>query len=427
MGLEIFIGFMIILVVARFFGELATRVRLPSILGEVGGGIILGIAVLAWPGEVPILGDITSDRAFLTFIDMGIFFLMFTAGIEVTLGQLVKASGQGIPVAIGGVVVPLAMGIALGMIFVPDSNIWATQVLFLGVAMAITAVPISIRTLMDIGALNTRPGHVLVDAAVLDDIIGIILLSVLVGMVQTGNSPSISEIAPLVATAIGFLVLAGIIGYTVLPFVDRLLLKVRGPEMHFTIILVFGAPLAFLAEFMGMHFMIGAFVAGVLVKDRLKKSEAIVEEVSDKLKGVTNGFLAPIFFASRGLHIDFAAFQLALPFTLTLIGFAMASKLIGCSIPARLTGMNLRESLAVGIGMSGRGGVELVVASVALEAGVFSQPTPVPPVVAAMFSAVIFMAILTSLIAPIGLRLLLRDEKEGPAEPVRRTAPTNME
>jgi len=207
--------------------------------------------------------------------------------------------------------------------------------------------------------------------------------------------------------------------FFLLPRIDRYLPKTRAPEMHFTVILVVGVAMAVVAELLGIHFMVGAFTAGLLVRARMALSTKIVLEEKEKFTAGTIGLFAPIFFGSRGLHLNLAAFQIALPFTMALLFAAIVGKIVGCSIPARLSGAPLKESIAIGVGMNSRGGVDLIVASVALKAGVFNQPQPVPDVVAAMFSAVIIMAIGSSLIVPLGLRILLGSRGSGtPAEPL---------
>jgi Kef-type K+ transport system membrane component KefB len=404
--MDVFIGLMIILASARALGEAAEWLKLPSILGEVLAGVILGIGLMFWP-SLPFIGGITENASFSTIIDMAIFFLMFTAGMEVRLSNLIKDSRKGAIVALGGVIVPAGLGVALGLIFLPRSDVLATQVAFLGVALAITAVPISIATLMELGKLDSTPGGIIVDAAVADDLIGIILLAVLIGMVEAGGVPSVQEFGLLGIKILGFFVFSVLFSKFVLPMVDRFISKTRSSEMHFTIVLVTGGLLAITSDLLGLHFMIGAFTGGLLIRDRMVKSEHINQESEAKLRGVTLGFLAPIFFASTGLHIDLSAFQIASLFTASILVAAIFSKFVGCSIPALLMGVPERESFAIGAGMVARGGGELVVASVALQAGLFSKPEPVPPEVSALYSAVIIMAIVSTIIAPVGLRLLL--------------------
>jgi Kef-type K+ transport system membrane component KefB len=194
----------------------------------------------------------------------------------------------------------------------------------------------------------------------------------------------------------------------VVPFIDRRLPEARAAELHFSVVMSFGLVMAVLAEALGMHFIIGAFVAGLLLSEGTLHSKAELKDVEQKVSGITLGFLAPIFFVSIGIHLDISAFGEALWFTVALLAAAIVGKVVGCTLPARWSGVSWGESLAIGVGMNGRGAVELIVAAVALEAGLFTQPVPVPPIISAMFSAVVIAAIVTTLMTPIGLRLLLR-------------------
>ncbi len=163
---------------------------------------------------------------------------------------------------------------------------------------------------------------------------------------------------------------------------------------------------ALLAESLGMHFILGAFLAGLFFRRRTI-SEKSYDDILSKTRGITTGFLAPIFFASIGMHLDLRAMQEIPAFVLALIVIASVGKVVGAGACARMTGMTNRESLAVGAGMNARGAVELIIANIALQAGIFALPEPVPPVVEYMFSAVVIMAIVTTLMTPPTLKIAL--------------------
>jgi Kef-type K+ transport system membrane component KefB len=405
---EILLVIMIIVGSARLGGELMERLSLPGLLGELLVGVFLGFLLLMAPGKTMEMLKIQEDQFFRGLLDVAIFFLMFMAGLEVRLRDVVQASRVGIPVAIGGVVVPLLLGIWVGWIFIPPSQYKFSQSLFLGVALAITAIPVSVRALMDLGHLRSRVGTTIINAAVIDDIIGIVLLGFLTTFLSAGSVPSASSALQVLGRPLLFFGIAVPVALYVVPFIDRRLPSGKSAELHLTVGICFGLAMAILAELLGLHFMIGAFVGGLLLSEWTIRSTALLENMMEKVSGVTLGFLAPIFFVSIGLHLDLSAFSEALWFTISLLAVAIAGKVLGSSLPARLAGVTWRESIAIGIGMNGRGAVELVVASVALEAGLFTQPVPPPPVVSAMFSAVVIVAIITTLMTPIGLRVLLR-------------------
>ena len=163
---------------------------------------------------------------------------------------------------------------------------------------------------------------------------------------------------------------------------------------------------AFLAEKLDMHFIIGAFLAGMFFHPKVVDIE-IYERVQQQMSGITRGFLAPLFFVSVGLHLDFSALTAAPAFVATLVVIALISKLVGAGLPAYWVGLSSREALMVGAGMSARGAVELIVAGVALQAGLFLQPSPPPPVVHSMYSSIVIMALVTTVLTPFMLRLLI--------------------
>jgi len=158
---------------------------------------------------------------------------------------------------------------------------------------------------------------------------------------------------------------------------------------------------------MGLHFIIGAFLAGMFFHPKVVDEE-VFRRVEKQMSGITSGFLAPIFFVSVGLHLDFSAVVSVPGFVASLIIIALASKMIGAGLPAYWVGLSKRESMMVGVGMSGRGAVELIVAGVALQAGLFAQPVPTPLIVESLYSAIVVMALVTTVITPILLKGLFR-------------------
>ncbi|MDA0987751.1 MAG: cation:proton antiporter [Chloroflexi bacterium] len=410
--MEIFLVILIVIGAARTGGELMERVKLPGLLGELLVGVILGVALLVIPWSGLHILDITDDIFFKGLLDVAIFFLMFMAGLEVNLRDVLWASKVGVPVAAGGVMIPLLLGTLVGWAFLPASEYKFAQTLFLGVALTITAIPVSVRALIDLGHLRSRVGSTIINAAVIDDIAGLVLLSFLTTILSAGGSISAGQILLILGKVAMFLAVSIPVGRYIVPMVDKLLPTTKSAELHFTVFTAFGLAMAVLAEALGMHFIIGAFVGGLMVSEQVIHSRKHLVDMEEKVKGITLGFLAPIFFVSIGLHLDASAFREAAWFTTALLGAAIGGKLLGCSIPALLTGMPWRESLAIGVSMNGRGAVELIVATVALEAGLFIVPEPVPSVVSSMFSAVVIVAITTTLMTPIGLRLLLRPQKK---------------
>lgn len=394
-----------LLIAARAFGEVAVRLGQPALVGELLSGVLIGMVARRFEGAFPRLAGLDENEVFLALADLGVFFLMLLAGMEMRLTSLTRGSLSAVGIAVGGLLVPLAAGVALGWVFLPASDYFVPQALFLGTALAITAVPVAVRVLMELGALETRPGRLIVAAAIIDDILSLLLLAVLTAVLRSGEAPDPAALAGLAGSVLAFFAITAVLAAWVLPHLLRVLERVMGDELEFSILVIVALGFALLAEALQMHFIIGAFVAGLLFGRRTMKAE-IFEDVKRKVSALTSGFLAPLFFVSIGLHFDPGAVTAVPGFVALLLFIAVAGKLLGAGLPALAAGLGRRGALVVGVGMSARGAVELIIADIALRAGLFSHPEPVPPVVANLFSAVVLMAIVTTLAAPIGLRVL---------------------
>lgn len=382
-----------------------------AILGELLAGVVLGVLVTSFPTLLPQFVDIGEDDMFKAVTELGIFFLIFMAGMEIRLEQLAKAAKGGALVALGGVLVPLALGYGLGWLWLPESEHKFAQSFFLGVALSITSIAISLRILMDMKQLRTKLGYTIISAAVIDDIVGLGLLAVLVSILESGSTPSGVQLALLGAKILGFFLSAILIGKFVMPRIGARLRRVKATELQFTVALAIALIFAVASDYLGMHFIIGAFTAGLLIQKRTF-GDRVVSGIQKNVSAIALGFLGPIFFASIGLNLDLSTLGLALPFTLVLIVAALLSKIIGCGLPARLLKFSYNESLAIGSGMMARGEVGLIVASVALAAGLFEVAAPTPPIVTALFSSVVVAIIVSTVLAPFGLRFFLKPKPE---------------
>ena len=398
---------LVLLIVTRLSGEISERLGQPALLGELVSGICLGLIVHQQAEVFPVLAGLTTDPVFKSITDLGIFFLMLLGGIELQPAKLLKASKSALVVAVGGMIFPLVLGMIFGYLILPESELRAAQTLFLGTVMAVTAVPVSVKALMDLGKLDTKVGQTIISAAVIDDVLSLILLAVLTSFLATGSVPGLISLLLIMGKVILFFVIAGLLGGYLFPAIGKLILKSRSEEFQFSSLLIGALAYAMLAEVLGMHFILGAFLAGLFFRRRTISPE-IYEDILSKTKGLTTGFFAPIFFASIGMHIDLNSIVEIPGFVLLLIAVATIGKLFGAGISARLTGMSNMESFAVGIGMNARGAVELVIADIALRAGIFEVQAPVSPVIDYMFSAIVVMAIVTTLMTPPALKIALK-------------------
>jgi len=400
---ELLVIILLATVFARIAGELMERVGQLALLGEILAGVLLG-AFIAY--GFPQFFEAVHAEAFQAVSGLGMFFLMLMAGMEIDAKELARVSKEGALVAVGGVLIPLGLGYLLGQLLIPESEYQFVQSFLLGVVLSITAVPALTRVLDELGQLDTRLGSVIINAAVIDDILGLFLLAILTPMISGGGLPSAGEFGLLAAKLIGFFGLAIVAGKFLIPQIGRLSRKSRYVEIEFSVALIVALIFGIGAEYAGMHFIIGALIAGLFLQENAFGEHA--KALENKMSGVTLGFLAPIFFVSIGLNVDLSALSTAPLFVITLIAVAIAGKLLGCGIPARLSGFSLRESMAIGIGMNGRGAVEIIVATIALNSGIFSKPEPTPTLVSALFSSIVIMAIVTTVIVPLGMKPLLR-------------------
>lgn len=416
--MELLYILLVLLAATRIFGEFAVRLGQPALVGELISGIVIGVVVHSFPETFPGLVGLSDSEVFNALTDLGVFCLMLFAGLEMQPRELTKGSAVSVSVAVGGMLLPLGLGSGLGWLLLPDSSFRFAQSLFLGTALAITAVPVAIKILIDLNQLQSRVGQTIVSAAIVDDVLSLVLLSVLTALIRTGELMSLTAIALLAGKVLLFFALTTAIGVYLLPRLEPLVKRLMGSEIEFSLLMLVALGFAVLAELLEMHFIIGAFIAGLFFNVRTLPANTF-QDVKGKVSGLTKGLLAPIFFASIGLHLDLGALTVIPMFVFLLVVIAVAGKLIGASLPAAAWGMSPRDSLAVGVAMSARGAVELIIADIALRAGLFSRPEPVPPVVAKMFSAVVIMAIVTTLITPVGLRLILprRSAGESAEEP----------
>lgn len=367
---------------AKIFGFAAQRIGQPAVLGELIGGVIVGGSVLGWI-------DPRQETIHL-LAELGVIILLFAIGLETDLRKLISVGGASSVVAVVGVVLPFACGYAACRALGLEN----TVSIFAGATLTATSVGITARVLSDLGRLQDPESQIVLGAAVIDDIIGLIILTVVTGM-ASGNEVSAASIGWTTLIAFGFLVATIIVGNFVVPPLFRLLGTIDIPGTATLAALLLALGLAWLADAVGSAMIIGAFAAGVL----LARTPA-AHEVEH---GVTNlgHFFVPIFFVSVGASVDL---HLLNPFDATnhrtiliggvLVVVAIATKFAAGYAPFWIRG----KKSAIGVGMIPRGEVGLIFAQIGLSAGVFD---------AGLFGAVALMVMATTFIAPPLLRILL--------------------
>jgi len=387
---HLIINVLIILAVAWPMSALFARLGLPVMLGQLVTGLLLGPAVL---------NIVTPSEAITFLADLGIFFAMFYAGMEMDPKELLEHIWSSLAVAIGGFALPFAMGFFVARYF--GGTVF--QSLFIGIGLSITAIAVQAVILQEMQIHKTRIGHIVMGAAIVDDILSLIGLSVLLGLVNTGgvDTGSVAIIIVKVSAFFAFTILAG---QFVIPIFTRKLDDYNAKG--FTFAMIAALVMATAAELAGLHTVIGAFLAGQFVRKEIMH-ERVYHAISDRFYGLSHGFLMPVFFASLAFHIhfhwSFSFFLFAAAITFT----AIFGKLIGCGLGAMSFRYSMRESAIIGFGMNGRGAVELVIVAVVIELSdkLLAQGTiSVPLLTEDQFSALVLMAFITTLLAPLLLR-----------------------
>ncbi len=372
---------------AKLFAEIVERLGQPGIIGEIIAGIIIGPSVLNWIRP----NDLLSSLA-----ELGVMFLLFRVGLEVKASELMHVGGTAFLVALLGVLVPQFLGYVL-------MRMWGYPVvesIFVGASMVATSVGITAQVLSAKGLLHLTSSRIILAAAVIDDILGLIVLAVVSSMAK--GSINFLEIGLTSLGAIGFTYLVAKWGTkTMGKLVPRLTDGLHAGEVQFNIALVVLFALALLASYAKMAAIIGAFLAGMAL------AESVNQRVHDLAHGITE-LLVPFFLAGIGLKMDLGAFSspsLMLLAVVILIA-AIVSKLIGCGAGAWALGRV--EMLRVGLGMVPRGEVGMIVAQIGLTMGIIEKP---------IYGVVVFMAVATTLATPLLVKYAFRGaEREQPEE-----------
>ncbi|NOR59857.1 MAG: cation:proton antiporter [Methanosarcinales archaeon] len=373
---------LLILFLAKVFGEIIERAGFPSILGEIFAGVFLGLLWFEPGGEV------------LSFLaELGAIFLLFTAGyLEVNLTELRTASRVAFTPTIFGIAVPFLLGYLLGQAF----GFGFLESLFMGVAFSPTSIGVVVKTLIDLKYLSSRPGSVMLTSAIFDDIIGIFILAIVVTIATINQLPSGMQLLLIAGKLAGFMVIIAFMGFKVYPWLFNLVHRMHVKEGIFAFVIMVALFSAYLAEVFGLHAVIGAFIGGALLSDI---PFAKIESVQRKVSGLSYGIFVPIFFAFIGLSVDLGVVQTAGLFTVLVIVLALVGKLIGGFVGSKLIGFEFHDSLIFGIGMMPRAGVELVVLSVGKGMGLITDE---------VFSAIVLMVVVSIIVSPILLKFVIQ-------------------
>ncbi|MBU1992383.1 cation:proton antiporter [Patescibacteria group bacterium] len=361
-------------------GKVFRTFKLPVLFGELIGGIIVGPAVL---------GLVSPDSETIHLLaKLGVFFLMLHAGLESDPHELLHASKKSLVVAAGGVVLPFTGGYLVAQLFgqtVPVS-------LFVAMCMSCTAIAISTRLFKDNKKLKTRTAHITIGAAVLDDIFALILFSVVLSLAETGDFALLPLLIILAKTvAFFFVVIIG--GLRISKYMNRFL-----RDKGFTFTLIVGLILGLTAESIGLHMVIGAFLAGLFIREEVL-DEKTFNKIEDRIYGLSYSFLGPIFFTSLAFYLDFTAITQATWFLIAVVVVAIIGKVVGAGGAALLQKIPFKQSLVIGLAMNSRGAVELIIASIGIQKGIIDQN---------VFSILVIMAFATTFFSIFSIRPVIK-------------------
>lgn len=385
---SIFKDLAIIIIFAKFFGVLARKCKAPQVVGEIIAGLLIGPCVLG----------LVQQSDFLTgMAEVGVVLLMFSAGLETDLKELMKTGPIAFLIACCGVFVPLVGGTLLYMGFYGTAP-WGSEkfftAVFIGVIMTATSVSITVQALKELGRLKGRVGTTILSAAIIDDVIGIVVLTFVIGFKNPDSNPG-----KVVLNTVLFFVVAIVVGF----ILYKIFRKLDDKYPHTRRIPIMGLALcfafAYIAEtYFGIADITGAYVAGIILCSIRDSSY-----IDEKMEISSYMIFGPVFFASIGLktNIDSLDGKILL-FSLGFVLVALITKIIGCGLMARICRFSTADSLKIGVGMMTRGEVALIVAQKGLSVGVLS------PV---YFTSVILLIIVSSVLTPIVLKLLYSKDK----------------
>ena len=394
---QVVLALAIILAAAKLAGHLAARVGQPAVLGELLAGIVLGsfdLAGLNW------FAGIEADTTISILASLGVIILLFEVGLESTVRDMLEVGWPSLLVAVLGVAAPFALGWAVGAWFLPDRSIYVHA--FLGATLTATSVGITARVLQDLGYSQSPEARIILGAAVIDDILGLVILAVVGGViaaVNQGSSLSYGEIGLVLGKAVAFLVGALALGLYASPRVFERASRLRGQGVLLATGLVFCFTLAYLASLIGLAPIVGAYAAGLILED--VHSQDFVNRGEQQLEHLVrpiSAFLVPVFFVTTGMSVDLAAFA-----RVDVLGLAAAltiAAIIGKQACALGAFGRSFDRLSIGIGMTPRGEVGLIFATIGLGLRIAGQPV----VDEGIFSAVVIMVVVTTMATPPALK-----------------------
>lgn len=379
----------LILLSTKVFGIATKKIKMPQVVGALLAGIVLGPACLNVLHETDFIGQMS---------ELGVIILMFTAGLETDITELKKTGKASALIAVLGVILPLIVGFLVATVFntetIPGSQVsHVLQNVFIGVILTATSVSITVETLKEMGKLSTKAGNTILGAALIDDILGVIALTVV-----TGLADSTVNVWIVLLKIILFFIFAGISGYLFYYIFIKMENRYHKDMRRFVIVaFVFCLLLSYCAEeFFGVADITGAFIAGLIISNTER-----TKYINSRFETLSYILLSPIFFASIGIKVEIGNMTNDLIiFTLILLIVAIITKIVGCAIGAKFFNYSTKESIQVGIGMISRGEVALIVANKGIAIGLMNTSFLAP---------VVIVVVVTTILTPILLKVAFKN------------------
>jgi len=374
---KILLQIALILIATKLLGALSRKIKMPEVLGALAAGVLIGPTVLHFV-------DYTDNIKLLS--ELGVITLMFLAGLETNLDEMKKAGLSAFAIACGGIALPFMLGTLCANLFNPN----LIESVYIGVILTATSISITAETLNEMGKLNTRAGINILGAAVIDDILGLIIISITLALSGTKSAERASLPVTLISIAVfcvvSFLVIAFLPRFAK-KYVDKL--KPSPALLSLTLALVLLC--AFAAESLSIAAITGSYLCGLLLSQFGHR-----EWLERNVKAISSGFLAPIFFASVGIQANLKGISPDnIFFIIVIFVIAVIGKVFGCGAPAGFFKMKKSEALQIGVGMVSRGEVAIITANIGLQNGIISN---------GMFTSIILVVILTTIITPVLLK-----------------------
>ena len=384
MVVQFLLQLVIIFLAIKIAGHISVRLGQPSVLGKIIVGIILGPAVLGWVENTEVLG---------IFSQIGVLLLMFLAGLETDVKDLNDNMKAAVLVAVGGVIAPIALTYGVAQFY----GFTTPEAIFLGLLLAATSVSISVQTLRELGWLNTKEGSALLGAAVLDDIIVVVLIAMAMSFFGSGTG-SDTSIGLLIGKKAVFFIALFFASKWLVPGFIKIFSRFKVTEVVLSAGLIIAFGFAYFAESLGVAGIIGTFFAGIAIGQTKFK-----EEIEHKVEPIANGIFVPFFFVSIGLAVTFDGIGSQVGFLVVFSVIAILSKFIGCGLGAKMSGFSTRSSMGIGSGMISRGEVALILAAMGLEGGLLHPE---------YYTSTIIVVILTTVVTPPLLKIFFGTRNE---------------